>query len=179
MRRATPVKSRFSSMVLVVVTVGGWLGLNVYSQGILPLPASGAPPAFEREAFLKSAKVPPLPACPAKFDDSLETNGIAPEGRAHGVALPKPLHTPEAEFSDKTRKEINRKGLRPFESVSTLALVVDTDGKPRDVCVQHSAEFDLDEQAAKAVWQYRFEPATKDGHPVAMRIKVEIRFEIR
>jgi hypothetical protein len=29
------------------------------------------------------------------------------------------------------------------------------------------------------VWQYRFEPAMKDGHPVAKRVDVVIRFAIR
>jgi TonB family protein len=134
---------------------------------------------FAPAAFLKGAKVPPLPACPAKFEDSLETSGVVPEGIVRGVTLPKPLHTPEAEFSDNTRREINRQGLRPFVSISAIELVVDTDGKPRDLCVKHSAAFDLDQQAAKAVWQYRFEPATKDGHPVAKRVAVEIRFAIR
>lgn len=126
-----------------------------------------------------SGKVSRPPDCPAKFDDSLETNGIVPSGRTPGVKQPKPVYTPEAEFSDKTRKEINKKHLRPFFSVTLLSFVVDTDGHTRDLCVKRSAQFDLDEQAAKAVMQYRFEPATKDGQPVAMRISSEISFAIR
>lgn len=135
--------------------------------------------SIARAAFRKAAKVPPLPGCPAKFDDSLETNGVVPEGMVRGVTLPKPLHTTEAEFSEMARSEINRQGLRPFESTSAIELVVGTDGNPRDLCVKRSAQFDLDEQAAKAVRQYRFEPATKDGQPVAKRIAVVIRFAIR
>jgi TonB family protein len=142
-------------------------------------PASYSQLFIPRAAFLKAAKVPPLPVCPAEFDDSLETNGIVPEGIVRGVTLPKPLHTTEAEFSDKARMEINRQGLRPFQSISAIELVVDTDGNPRDLCVKHSSPFDLDREAAKAIWQYRFEPATKDGQPVAKRIAVEIRFAIR
>jgi TonB family protein len=162
------------SLAIVIVAV-------VYSatQDALAVPASAVSHLFVPVAWEKVGKVAAPPACPAKFEDSLETNGIAPEGHAPGVKLPKPLHIPEAEFSERSRKEINRKGLRPFETVSTIALVIDTEGKPRDLCVRRSAEFDLDEQAAKVVRQYRFEPATKDDHPIAMRIKVEIRFAMR
>ncbi len=126
-----------------------------------------------------SGKVSRPPDCPAKFDDSLESNGIAPEGRTPGVKQPKPVFTPEAEFSEKTRKEINKKHLRPFFSVTMISFVVDADGHTRDLCVKKPAQFDLDEQAAKAVTQWRFEPATMDGQPVPMRISTEISFAIR
>ncbi len=95
------------------------------------------------------------------------------------MTQPKPIFTPEAEFSERTRKEINKKHLRPFFSVSLIAFVVDTDGNTRDLCVKKSGAFDLDEEAAKAVRRYRFEPATKEGQPVAMRITTEISFAIR
>jgi TonB family protein len=134
-----------------------------------------------RAMFAKSdaAKVSRPPDCPAKFDDSLETNGVAPSGRTPGVKQPKPVFTPEAEFSEKTRKEINKKHLRPFFGVGMITFVVDADGHTRDLCVKKSGPFDLDEQAAKAVMQYRFEPATKDGQPVAIRVSSEISFAIR
>ena len=158
------------AMALFAVTVAGtWSGQRGVPPDSLLLAAGTA----------RSGKVPAPPACPAKFDDSLDSNGIAPEGAAPGVTLPKPLRIPEAEFSDMARKEINKKRLRPFYAASTIALVVDKDGNPRDVCVEHAAPFDLDRQAAKVVWQYRFEPATKDGRPVAMRLKVEISFAMR
>lgn len=136
-------------------------------------------PRLARAGFAKDGKVSTPPACPAKFDDSLESNGIAPEGRTPGVKQPKPVFTPEAEFSEKTRKEINKKHLRPFFSVTMISFVVDADGHTRDLCVKKPAQFDLDEQAAKAVTQWRFEPATMDGQPVPMRISTEISFAIR
>src|ERR1700692_408884 len=108
--------------------------------GLRSEPASNSQVSILRAAFLKAAKIPPLHSCPAKFDDSLETNGIVPEGIVRGVTLPKPLHTPEAEFSDKARREVNRQGLRPFVSISAIELVVGTDGNPRALCVKHSAE---------------------------------------
>lgn len=139
------------------------------------------PAPADHAMFAKSdsGKVPRPPDCPAKFDDSLETNGIAPDSKTPGVKLPKPVYTPEAEFSEKTRKEINKKHLRPFFSVTLLSFVVDTDGHTRDLCVKRPGQFDSDEQAAKAVMQWRFEPASKDGQPVAIRISSQISFAIR
>jgi TonB family protein len=170
-------------MVKAQVTIALML---VASSGICP-GQQGAPmyrsslerPQPARISFAKDGKGIPLAVCPAAFDDSLAKDGIVPVGNVRGVTPPKPIHTTEAEFSDKARKEINKKGLRPFESLSTIAFVVGTDGNPRDLCVQHSAEFDLDLEAAKAVRQYRFEPAVKDDQPVAKRMKVEIRFSMR
>ena len=158
------------AVALLAVTVAGtWSGSRGVPRRSLLLAAAPA----------KSDKVSEPPSCPARFDDSLDSNGIAPMYGATGVTLPKPVRTPEAEFSDMARKEINKKHLRPFYGVSTIALVVDKDGNPRDVCVERAAPFDLDQQAAKAVRQYRFEPATKDGRAVAKRLKVEISFAMR
>jgi TonB family protein len=169
--------SRTRSLLLLMALAS--VGVCLAKRGPETLSSSPMRPRLVAAAFARDSKVSTPPACPAKFEDSLETNGVAPIGRVPGVAFPKALHTTEAEFSDQARREINDRGLRPFASFSTISLVVDKDGKPRDLCVAHSAEFDLDRQAAKAVWQYRFEPAMKDGHPVAKRIDVVIRFAIR
>jgi len=136
-------------------------------------------PAFARAAFAKGDRFPPPPACPAKYDDGLETNGIAPIGDMAGVTPPKAAFTPEAEFSDKARKAIYKKHLLPFLSDTTIEFVVGTDGKPRDLCVRQSGAFDLDREAAKAVLSYQFEPAVKDGRPVTKRTSVGVRFVIR
>jgi len=42
--------------------------------------------------------------------------------------------------------------------------------------VVRSLDADVDESAVKAVQEWRFEPARKDGNPVAVRVTVEIRF---
>ena len=38
------------------------------------------------------------------------------------------------------------------------------------------APYGLDKQAMKAARKYRFEPATKEGISVAVRLKVEVNF---
>jgi protein TonB len=57
-----------------------------------------------------------------------------------------------------------------------IGLVVGSNGEPRDVHVVKSLEKDIDESAVNAVRKWRFEPAKKEGKPVAVRVTVEIRF---
>jgi protein TonB len=80
----------------------------------------------------------------------------------------------EAEFSDEARQESNR--VPNFRATSFLNLIVDIKGKPQDICVEQPAGFGLDIQAVKAAKKYRFQPATKDGTPVAVLIKVKVNF---
>jgi protein TonB len=57
-----------------------------------------------------------------------------------------------------------------------LGLIVRSSGAPDDVHVIRSLEKEVDQAAVDAVKQWRFEPATKDGKPVSVKISVEIRF---
>jgi hypothetical protein len=134
------------------------------------------PQSLVHASLDKRGKEPKLTSCPAQFNDSLQTDGVAPMGSIAGITQPKAVWTPEAEFTDKARKEIHKRAMFPYRSTSTLALVVDPKGLPRELCIQHSAEYDLDKAAAASVWQYRFEPATKDGKAVAKRLSVEVKF---
>lgn len=132
-------------------------------------------------SFGKDTPVPEPPPCPAKFDDSLETDGIVGRsagGFQHGVTPPKPTVSPEAEFSDTARKEFKKKHLKRFDGVSVLSMVVGVDGTPRDVCLVKAAGYDLDAKAAEAAWKYRFKAATRDGKPVPVRITIEVNFRL-
>ena len=59
-----------------------------------------------------------------------------------------------------------------------LALVVDENGRPRDVHVTRSVNKVLDQNAINAVTQWRFKPALRDGKPVAVRTSVEVGFRL-
>ena len=115
------------------------------------------------------------PACPAKFDDSLETDGIVVDFK--GVRPPKPTIQPIAEFSDKARREGRKHHIYQF--ISVVSMVVGVDGVPRDVCLVKAAGYDLDAKAAEAAWQYRFKPAMYDGRPVAARVTMEVNFRLQ
>ena len=56
--------------------------------------------------------------------------------------------------------------------------VVGPDGKPREPKVVRSLGLGLDEKAMEAVSQWKFEPALKDGKPVAVAINVEVQFRL-
>jgi len=57
-----------------------------------------------------------------------------------------------------------------------IGLIVNAKGEPEEVHVVRSLEKAVDQCAIDAVKQWRFEPGTKDGKPVAVKISVEIRF---
>lgn len=62
--------------------------------------------------------------------------------------------------------------------VSTLRVVVGTDGKPSDIGVaKSSGQPALDEAAQKAVRGWQFKPATRGGQAVAQAIQVPVNFQ--
>jgi protein TonB len=63
------------------------------------------------------------------------------------------------------------------EGPCVLWLIVGTDGHPLDVRVMRSLGHGLDEKAVETVKEWRFEPANKDGKPVAVEINVKVYFE--
>jgi len=59
-----------------------------------------------------------------------------------------------------------------------LSLVVTPEGNTTDIKVTTSLGSGLDEKAIEAVRQWKFEPATKDGKPVAVKVAVEVSFHL-
>jgi protein TonB len=88
-----------------------------------------------------------------------------------GVSAPRALDTPDPEYSEEARKA-------KYQGTCVLWLVVGPDGKPRDVKVARALGMGLDEKAIEAVRNWRFEPAMKDGKPVAVQINVEVNFRL-
>lgn len=84
---------------------------------------------------------------------------------------PRPMHTVEAEFSEEARKN-------KIEGAVIVSALIGVDGIPSDLQLTRRAGHGLDENALAAVAQYRFQPATKNGVPVATRIYVEINFRL-
>jgi TonB family protein len=114
---------------------------------------------------------PPV-ACQASYPNQPQVDGIY---RIEGdVKAPKLKHTVKAQLSQEAR---TRGAFTQFQATSTLAFVVDAQGVPQDVCILKPAGYGLDEEAAKAVRQYRFDPAKKDGAPVAVRVSMEVPFK--
>jgi TonB family protein len=86
-----------------------------------------------------------------------------------GAEPPAVIHSVVAEFSDEARRE-------RIEGTVLISTIVDEQGLPTEIHVERSAGHGLDENAVAAVSQYRFRPATLDGKPIAVRIRIEISF---
>src|ERR1700746_2461215 len=87
--------------------------------------------------------------------------GVGPRG----VFFPDPAYSEES-------------GKAKYQGVCVVTLIVGPDGKPRDVHVARSLGLGLDEKAIEAVNQWKFDPAQKDGKPVAVAINVEVTFRL-
>ena len=87
------------------------------------------------------------------------------------VTAPRPVYTPEPEYSEEARAA-------GHQGTCVLWLIVDTDGKARNIRVARSLGMGLDEEAIEAVRRWTFEPARKNGRPVAFQINVEVSFRL-
>jgi TonB family protein len=88
-----------------------------------------------------------------------------------GVSAPRGLYTPDPEYSEEARKA-------KYQGTVVLWLIVGPDGRPRDMKIARSLGMGLDQKAMEAVRQWKFDPAKKDGVPVAVQINVEVNFRL-
>ena len=87
------------------------------------------------------------------------------------VKAPRALHTPEPKYSRSAKNE-------GIQGTVTLSVVIGTDGKAHHVKVVKSLEPSLDANAIEAVKTWKFAPATKDGQPVAVEMRLEVDFKL-
>src|SRR5581483_5714503 len=88
-----------------------------------------------------------------------------------GVSAPRAISTPDPEYSEEARKA-------KYQGTCVLWLIVAQDGHPHDIKVARSLGMGLDQKAIEAVRNWKFEPAMKDGQPVAVQINVEVNFRL-
>jgi len=88
-----------------------------------------------------------------------------------GVSAPKPIFTPEPEFSEEARKA-------KFQGAVILSIVILPDGTTTNIRVTRPLGLGLDEKAIEAVRKWRFRPSMKDGKAVAVSANVEVNFRL-
>ncbi len=88
-----------------------------------------------------------------------------------GVSAPEVIHSVQPEFTPEARRE-------NFQGVVAVQLIVDPQGLPQDVRVVRRLGMGLDEEAIAAVKQYRFRPATYQGHSVAVQMIIDVNFRL-
>ena len=85
------------------------------------------------------------------------------------VSAPVVLNSVQALFTDEAKR-------KSISGICLLSLVVDTEGKPRNVRVIRPLGFGLDRNAVEAARTYRFKPAMRNRTPVPVMITVEVNF---
>jgi TonB family protein len=89
----------------------------------------------------------------------------------NGVKPPKLVHYVEPEFSPSSEEAF-------VNGLVRISTVVTPDGVPTAVRVVTGLTKSENESAITAVQQWRFEPGTKDGEAVNVRITVEVDFHL-
>ena len=87
------------------------------------------------------------------------------------VKPPKVVHYVEPEFSASSKEAF-------VEGVVKLKTTVTPDGLPSDIEVTKGLNAQEDQSAVEAVKQWRFQPGTKAGEPVHVRVSIEIAFNL-
>lgn len=87
------------------------------------------------------------------------------------VTPPYPLSEAAAQFSEMAKK-------KGTSGVCVVSLVVDTQGRPENIHILKSLDPELDQNAIKAVRQYRFKPAMLNKQPVPVSVVVEVNFRL-
>jgi TonB family protein len=90
----------------------------------------------------------------------------------HGVTFPHCVYCPTANYSDEARH-------KRLQGTVTLAAIVGTDGKARDIVVVKGLPYGLAKQAVEAVSRWTFVPASgPDGTPTDARQVIEVSFHL-
>jgi periplasmic protein TonB len=88
-----------------------------------------------------------------------------------GVSAPRPIFTPEPEFSEEARKA-------KYQGVVVLNIIVGTDGRVHNPRVIRALGMGLDEKAIEGVKTWKFDPSKKDGRAVAVEMNIEVAFNL-
>jgi hypothetical protein len=103
--------------------------------------------------------------------DCSEDDPCASVKGAAGFVFPKIVHAADPRFSDEgSRRKLN--------GTVVTAFMVDDKGVTHDVWITRPLGYGMDEQAAKAVFNYVFQPATCRGAPLSMPLGASINFQI-
>ena len=87
------------------------------------------------------------------------------------ISPPRQTYATNPGFSEDARRA-------KYQGTMMVSLVVDASGSARDVAITSPLGLGLDENAVESVSTWKFEPARKNGEPVAVKIEVEVDFHL-
>lgn len=96
----------------------------------------------------------------------------APQAREPETKAPKVIHKVDPEYTAEARDA-------GVEGEVVLDLDIDAAGNVERVRVKQPLDKGLDENAAAAVRKWKFEPATRNGEPVAVSVAISVRFALK
>lgn len=151
-----------------------------------PAPARGrktlaiSPIAFSELPHLSRAEASPPDSAGSAFGSAAAGTvsaatggGTAPAAGILRRAAPRTAGNRPPDYPSLARK-------RGWQGRVVLAVEVDSEGAAKEVRVENGSGHDLlDEAALRAVRGWRFEPANRDGQPVAMQVLVPVSFVLQ
>lgn len=132
-----------------------------------------------RRAFLRRCAASLFGACAlATTEDSVPKDKKPINGNPDpvyepgaDVTRPKLVHSVEPAFSAKSNEAF-------VEGTVTVSAVVNTHGALTDMQVLKGLSAAQDRSALDALKEWRFEPGTKGGKPVKVKIKIQVEFHL-
>lgn len=92
----------------------------------------------------------------------------------NGVTAPKVIRNPQPTQPQYTEAARNAK----VQGVIMLGMTIGTDGRVGSIVVLQPLGLGTDEGAVRAVRAWKFTPALWDGHPVPVRLEVDVTFRL-
>ena len=90
-------------------------------------------------------------------------------GKDSSLTPPIPIHKPEPPYTPEARDA-------KHQGTTVLLFVVDAQGNVADIRVVKPLGYGLDDKAVETVRTWKFKPGLRNGHPVAVRLMVEVGF---
>jgi len=106
-----------------------------------------------------------------KAGDRAKQSGEHVYKASDGVKPPRVLHKVDPKYTDEARDA-------KIEGTVLLKVVIGTDGLAHDINVVTSPDAGLGVKAAEAVQEWKFEPGTLNGEPVAVQAQIEVNFRL-
>lgn len=101
----------------------------------------------------------------------VELSGVEILHVGNGVAAPKPTYVPDPDYSEVARA-------RRFQGTTVVDVIVGPDGRVHNVRLTRPIGLGLDELSVAKIMTWKFEPAMRDGKPVAVEVSVEVQFRL-
>lgn len=128
-----------------------------------------------KQAQAKQQTTSAPPSLPVEIDLTKGTPSQDPNKVYHvngkSVTAPKPVFTAAPRFSEEAKHA-------RFQGTVVLSAIVDSTGKVTRPQIVRPLGLGLDEKAIEAVQTWQFQPATREGKPVAVEMDIEISFNL-